>query len=180
MLGKLIPILFLFIGTAAGVGAGLVLAPAEEEAGYDTETAGDKDGNGKDKADHKDTAEKDAGQKDDGYGDEADGSVEYVKLNNQFVVPILQADKVAGMVVMSLSLEVPPGSSESIYSREPKLRDAILRVLFDHANIGGFSGAFTNSNNLDVLRIALREAATQTLSKQVYDVLILDIARQDV
>ena len=67
----------------------------------------------------------------------------------------------------------------AIYSKEPKLRDSFLQVLFDHANIGGFDGAFTNANNLAVLRGALREVAQKDMGDQVTDVLIVEIARQD-
>ena len=66
-----------------------------------------------------------------------------------------------------------------VYEREPKLRDAFLRVMFDHANAGGFDGAFTNSNQMDVLRRALREVAQKTIGPTASDVLILDIVRQD-
>jgi len=82
-------------------------------------------------------------------------------------------------VILSISLEVTPGSTESVYAMEPKLRDIFLRVLFDHANAGGFRGAFTQSNTMDVLRSALREAAAATLGKALSDVLIIDIVRQD-
>ena len=76
------------------------------------------------------------------------------------------------MVVLSLSLEVATGKSEDIYSREPKLRDAFLQVLFDHANTGGFSGSFTDGSNLIVLRTSLKEAAALVLGSSVNDVLI--------
>ena len=69
---------------------------------------------------------------------------EYVKLNNQFVVPVVEDGRVAAMVVLSLSLEVEAGNTEAVYQREPKLRDAFLQVLFDHANVGGFCGSFTD------------------------------------
>ena len=48
---------------------------------------------------------------------------------------------------------------------EPKLRDVFLQVLFDHANMGGFRGAFTRSDVLEPLRTALREAAQKHLGK---------------
>ena len=108
------------------------------------------------------------------------GDKEYVKLNNQFVVPIVSDERVDALVVMSLSVEVNQGQKETIYAREPKLRDEFLQVLFDHANMGGFRGAFTNSNNLDVLRRSLFEAAEKAAGGVVTDVLIVEIARQDV
>jgi len=68
----------------------------------------------------------------------------------------------------------------SLIKREPKLRDSFLRVLFDHANMGGFEGNFTNAQVLGRLRAALREVAQQDLGVDVaQDVLIVEIARQD-
>ena len=72
------------------------------------------------------------------------------------------------------------GQRETVYAREPKLRDAFLQVLFDHANMGGFRGTFTDSNNMDVLRNALNETARKSMGDLILDVLIMDIARQDV
>lgn len=107
------------------------------------------------------------------------GEREYVKLSNQFVVPVVQNEAVSSMVVIALSLEVHSGQKETIFLREPKLRDAYLQVLFDHANLGGFKGEFTNSGNLDVLRSALLEVSHDAVGELITDVLIVDIARQD-
>jgi hypothetical protein len=60
------------------------------------------------------------------------------------------------------------------------LRDAFLQELFDHANMGGFAGEFTGSNNMDVLRAALTEVAQRVLGDLAHGVLITGIARQDV
>ncbi|MDR9393252.1 flagellar basal body-associated FliL family protein [Roseovarius sp. SYSU LYC5161] len=107
-------------------------------------------------------------------------ALEYVKLNNQFVVPIVTEDRVDALVVMSLSVEVAQGSAETVYTREPKLRDALLQVLFDHANLGGFEGRFTDARNMDVLRTSLFETARGVLGDTAKGVLVTDIARQDV
>ena len=104
---------------------------------------------------------------------------EYVKLNNQFVIPVVESGQVAALVVVSLSLEVTTGSTETVFAREPKLRDVFLQVLFDHANAGGFRGSFTDGSNLIVLRQALKEVAVQVLGDMVNNILIVDIARQD-
>jgi flagellar basal body-associated protein FliL len=104
---------------------------------------------------------------------------DYLKLANQFVVPLLSDGQVTAMVILSLSLEIAPGSTEQIYAREPKLRDAFLQVMFEHANMGGFAGDFTEATALEPLRQALREAAISTLGDVVSDVLISDIVRQD-
>ena len=83
------------------------------------------------------------------------------------------------MVVVSLSLEIELEQGDLVYRVEPKIRDAFLKVLFDHANNGGFSGAFTESVALYPLRKALREAAQSILGEIVRDVLIVDMVRQD-
>lgn len=104
---------------------------------------------------------------------------DYVKLNNQFVIPVLEDGRVVSMVILSLSLEVTPGTSEQVYETEPKLRDAFLQVLFDHSNAGGFRGSFTDADNLVLLRRALLESAKAILGESVSDVLIIEIVRQD-
>jgi len=81
---------------------------------------------------------------------------------------------------MSLTLEAKPGMSGKVHSFEPKLRDAFLQIRFDHANMGGFRGAFTRSEVLDPLRTALREEGRRYLGNDLVDVLILEITRQDV
>lgn len=163
----LLPLILALGGLGAGVGAGLFLKPEEApgEAGEAVTAEGHAAG--------EDSASGEDEHQDDGTGPE------YVKLNNQFVVPVVQEGRVAAMVVLSLSLEVEAGNTEAVYQREPKLRDVFLQVLFDHANVGGFSGSFTDGSNLVVLRTSLKEAAALVLGTTVRDVLITDIARQD-
>lgn len=106
-------------------------------------------------------------------------ALEYVRLNNQFVVPVVQDSVVRSLVVMSLTIEVHVGENERVFSREPRLRDAFLRVMFRHANSGGFDGRFTTPIALNPLRAGLRDAARDVLGTIVHDVLIVDIVRQD-
>lgn len=168
MLQKLLPLLMGIAGTGAGVAAGVVMAPAEKVEVAKPEK--------KEKTEEK--AEYDSHDK--GHGTEEASGHEYVKLTNQFVVPIVQNERVISMVVLSLSLEAVAGQQQKIYSMEPKLRDGFLRVLFDHANMGGFGGTFTDAAMLDVLRNSLRDVARRDLGDMVRNVLIVDIARQDV
>lgn len=160
MLSKLIPILFLIAGTGSGIGAAIL-------------TTG-KSGDG-----HADAAQTPQVDTEAGHKAES-GDVEYIRLNNQFVVPLVKGDRVHAMIVVSLSIEARPGMTEDIYAYEPKLRDLFLRVLFDHANMGGFRGAFTQSGTMDLLRTALREAAQKEMGDDIRDVLIVDIGRQDI
>lgn len=153
MIRKLIPLLLALFGIGAGTGAGLALRPLPDIA-------------------HEEATPEAAEVTPEMLPD-------YVKLNNQFIVPVLEDGRVASMVIVSLSLEVAQGTTEQVYAREPKLRDVFLQVMFDHANAGGFRGSFTDGANLVLLRRALLEVAQTTLGEIVTDVLIVDIVRQD-
>lgn len=171
---KIIPILFLITGLGVGAATGLLLGPSADEEGH----AKDLDGN-PDLSDH--GAKTGMVTSEAGHGAEKDapGEYEYLKLTKQFVVPVVEENEVSSLVTMSLSLETRPGISEAFYEMEPKLRDGFLRVLFDHANIGGFNGEFTRSDNLDTLRKSLLEVARKELGDDVSRVLIMSVNRQD-
>lgn len=165
---KLLPVILALLGLGLGGGAGFLLRPPPEQA-VEVNPCGDTVTHGE------------AVAGDHGTGDAMDGEPihDYVKLNNQFVVPVVEGGDVTALVILSISLEVVVGNTEAVYLREPKLRDVFLQVLFDHANAGGFEGAFTQSNNMDVLRSSLLEVARKTMGSVVTDVLIVDIVRQD-
>lgn len=178
---KLIPVILALVGLLGGAGGGYYLRPSADAAAdhappADGEPAGDAPAADAAGTDHAPAADPHAAEEEE---DHAGTQPEYVKLNNQFVVPVVEDGTVAAMVILSLSLEVTPGSVEAAYVREPKLRDVFLQVLFDHANAGGFRGTFTDGANLILLRQALLEMARRTLGDIVTDVLIVDIARQD-
>jgi len=149
---KLLPVLLAILGLAGGAGAGLALRPPPDPALKETVVAAPE---------------------------EPETPPEYVKLNNQFVVPVVAEGRVISMVILSLSLEVSTGSTEAVFTKEPKLRDIFLQVLFEHANAGGFNGSFTDGANMILLRRALLETAVATMGDTVKDVLIVDIVRQD-
>ncbi len=176
MIRKLLPLLLAATGLLGGGAAGLYLRPAEPaQAGQTNSETLVAEGEGEAR-----TAEEKSAAPAEGNKAEASGEgPEYVKLNNQFIVPVLTEGRVTSLVILTLGLEVTAGSTEHVYAREPKLRDAILQVLFDHANAGGFRGSFTDGSNLILLRKALLEKAQSVLGPEVTDVLISDIARQD-
>lgn len=157
-MGKIIPIILALVGLGVGAGAGMVLQPEPEPIVMnpcgDVDTA---------KGDAKDTVE------------DEPSDTEFVKINNQFVVPVVADGDISSLVVMSLNIEVELGGREAVYQREPKLRDEFLQVMFNHANTGGFDGAFTQSSRLDPLRTALLEVAQAILGSDVKDVLVTNI-----
>jgi len=169
MLRLLLPVLLLLLGVGGGVGAGMFLRPDSEAPDEATESDQAEDaGDGQ-------TAAPGPGES----AATATGTTEYVRLNNQFVVPIVRNGAVRSLVVMSLTIEVDAGQNGVVFNQEPRLRDAFLRVMFAHANAGGFDGSFTQAAAMDPLREALGEAALAILGAMVHDVLIVDITRQD-
>lgn len=149
---RLFPVILALFGLGGGLGAGLMLAPDPPQ-------------------DEEETAPSPVEPDPTGH--------EYVRLENQFIVPIVDGGRISAMVILTLSIEAPEGSAAQVRAREPKLRDAFLQVLFDHANSGGFSGNFTTPVPMESLRNALREAAQVVLGPTAIDVLIVDMLRQD-
>lgn len=168
MLRFVIPLFLAVAGAAAGIGAGIYFMPdpvTDAAAdGHDAPTEGQ----------HGDPADHAAAAADE------HSETEFVKLNNQFIVPVIDKGEVTAMVVLSLSIEAVVGSREAIYANEPKLRDRFLQVMFDHSNAGGFAGNFTVDSKLTPLRRGLRDAGRRELDDLVVDVLVTDLARQDV
>lgn len=154
MIRKLIPIVLVVFGLAGGIGAGLFLRPTPEHSSEDL---------AQDTHEEVDPAQQ----------------PEFVKLSNTFIIPIVEKGRVSAMVILAVNLQVKAGTSQTVFSQEPKLRDVFLQVLFDHANAGGFNGAFTQGANMNYLRKALLEAGQKHLPNVIEDVLISDIARQD-
>jgi hypothetical protein len=157
---KLIPVLFVLIGLAVGAAAGVFVPKKEEPEKTDVVECTPP-------VDH------DLATPLESF------DTEYVKLNNQFVVPVVSDDLIKSLVVLSLSIEIKEGLAEVVYAVEPKLRDSFLQVLFDYAHLGGFDGAFTNSGNVIRLKEQLYRAAKDILGADVKAVLVVDFVRQD-
>ena len=159
----LIPIVLLLLGTGAGAGVGLFLMPEPQHDTVSAEQECAVPG-------HAIEATTPA---------EVSPEREYAKLNNQFIIPVIEDEKVVGLVVMSLNLEVTVGSRTAIFAAEPKLRDRFLQVMFDHANTGGFSGNFTTGTKMRALRNELLRVAQDVSGTRVTDVLVIDLVRQE-
>lgn len=166
MLKLVIPLTLAAIGTGSGIGAAIFLAPSVEEANLANAAPC-----GPGVVQH--TAE--SGTREP----ETDSEYEFVRLDNQFVVPVVHDERVKSLVVVSLALEIAPESKDAVFTKEPKLRGVFLQSMFDHANLGGFDGNFTGSRQLDILRHDLYQDGRAVLGPALKSVLIVEIARQD-
>jgi len=156
----ILPIAFVLIGGGAGAGAGLMLTP-KTEAAHEPVT------------DAHETADPHAAPTDH-------GSVEYAKLNNQFIVPVVREGTTQAVVALNLSAEVVSGGQSEVFAAEPKLRDALFAALLEHARLGGFDEDYTDSDNMQLLRESLRRTAVSVLPETITDVMILDVTRMDI
>jgi hypothetical protein len=173
---KILPILLLVIGLAAGAGAGWFLRPAADPVAAGTHGA---TGDAQDAAVHQDAAATAGHGENVSQYQPAPSDSETVRLANQFVVPLIEDGRVRAMVVIGLALELTPGHQYSPANDEPRLRAVFLQLLFDHANIGGFDGIFTSGEALLALRRTLVEAARVEVGAEVHDVLITELLRQE-
>lgn len=187
MIAKLLPTIIALAGLGTGVGAGIALRPdadrplAEHAAAPCGIPAEDVETNAAPVAGHAPAEHAaPAGHAAPANGSRGGGDTEFVKIDNQFIVPVIETGRVAAMVVLSVTLEVAAGQSEGTNARLPKLRDRFLRAMLDHANVGGFSGTFTADGSVEQLRRNLIEAGRKELGDVLSDVLILDMNRQSV
>lgn len=105
---------------------------------------------------------------------------EYMKFGRQFIVPVIGKNAVNSLVVLDINLEVPSSSLDTVYAREPKIRDALLSTLLRLSNEHAFDEAFLTQANLDMLRETLLTSAQTILADDVHNILILSISKQDL
>ena len=168
---KLLPVLLATLGLVAGSVSGYLMrapdAPAAEASPDDSAEA--------------DPAPKADTESDTVAARAASGTaaLEVVEIDEQFLVPLTDGGRVVALVVLSLGLEVVEGHAAQVSAQEPRLRAAFLNTLFQHANMGGFSGNITDAQTLATLRKALLETARGTIGPEVADVLLMGLVRND-
>jgi hypothetical protein len=177
MMKLLLPVILLLLGVGGGVGAGIVLAPSTDASGVEETEDASTGSESEDESAQPEMAVEETPMS--ATSASTDGAVEYLNMSNQFIIPLVDGGNVNGIVVITISLEVVEGTIASVNLKEPKIRDRFLQVLFNHANNGGFDGNFTDFRYLKSLKDELLRNAKVVTDKNVTDVLILDLVRQD-
>lgn len=167
--------LLAFLSAAGGLGAAIATAPAPDSAGgaHASDDA-HEDAHAHEADTPESAAHDDHDQGHDGHGDAAS----YIKLPNQFIVPVVRDGVVSAMAVLSLGVETPESHQPEVLSMRPKLTDAFLTALFEHSNAGGFDGDFTSQNARSLLKSHLLTAAHETAGEYVTDILLLELNLQ--
>jgi hypothetical protein len=176
---KLLPVLIALLGLGAGVGAGLALKPAPEAVAETPATDCPPPAEGEEAAPCP-PAEPDPFAPVKPEEKKPAAELAYVQMDKPFVVPVFAGEKVTAMVVVSLSVETDTEGAHAVEAVKPRLRDGFLKVMFRHANSGGFDGSFTSGRKMEDLKSALLATAREVLAETpVEEVLITEIARQD-
>jgi hypothetical protein len=171
----ILPILLAVLGLVGGAGAGWYLKPGEV---LEAPPCLDDHGNEAPPETCESDEKIDPHEAEHAPSDGPDAS-QFITLDRQFIVPIVSEDRVSAMMVLTLNLEVAPGRMEKAFRNEPKLRDVMLRALFEHAYTGGFNGDFTAEHVVRELRGNLLAAGREIIGNDLRSVLIADMIRQD-
>ncbi len=103
----------------------------------------------------------------------------YVKLGRQMIVPVVEGGETKALMVFEIALDLPAAHRATAFEREPRIRDAFLRELFEMSYTGAFLETYTSERVMEDLRQKLLAAARLHLGPHVRDVLILDALRQE-
>lgn len=111
----------------------------------------------------------------------SDGSeVTYYKFSREFVVPMIENDRVQSLVILNLNLEVDTSISQELFSKEPVLRDNIMTTLVKLSSGGRTLNSITDVDNYETLRAMILANLQNEVPEGIRNVLILDMARQDL
>lgn len=172
---------------AGGVGGHFLRSASAKPAGEAHATEKAEKGHGKEKADSHEKPEKaDSHGKDakskGGHGKEAAGSPQiiYYKFTREFVVPVIRNNHVDSLVILHLSLEADSSISQKLFEMEPKLRDNIMTTLITISNDGRTFETLTDVESYESMRSMILMNLKTVVSTGIHNVLIMDMARQDV
>lgn len=177
---QIVPSIVALLAISAGGGAAYFVksgsSPKAPSAAH--ESSGEESGgHGAPKAEKK--AKKGHG-KSDKHGDAAATDVTYYKFSREFVVPMIEDDRVQSLVILNLNLEVDTAISQELFSKEPVLRDNIMTTLVKLSSGGRTLNSITDVDNYETLRAMILTNLQNEIPVGIRNVLILDMARQDL
>lgn len=164
-----------------GATASAAEASAKEHGGEKSE----EDGHGapKEKKAKKDDhgGEKKAGKDGHGGASSASGEATYFRFSREFVVPIIQNERVASLVILNINIEADAAASDKLFSQEPVLRDVVMTTLIEISGDGRTFQSMTSIENYETVRsLILGNLQKKFPDMGIKNILILDIARQDL
>lgn len=169
---------------AGGVGGQMLKGDPTDKV----EHAGEKqsDGHGSDHGEKKDGhggaghAEKKADDHGGGHGSESSADVQYFTFSREFVVPIMANQRVESLVIVNINLEAQSSVMEKLFSVKPKLRDNIMTTLVSLSNDGKTLVEPTSVDSYETIRSVILMNLNSVVATGIENVLIMDMAKQDL
>jgi flagellar basal body-associated protein FliL len=93
---------------------------------------------------------------------------------------MIEDDRVQSLVILNLNLEVDTSISQELFSKEPVLRDNIMTTLVKLSSGGRTLNSITDVDNYETLRAMILTNLQNEIPNGIHNVLILDMARQDL
>ena len=178
---QIVPSIVALLAISAGGGTAYFLKsgssnPNPASAAHDT---GGDEGEGHAKPKKEKKEQKGHGSSDK-HGDADAADVTYYKFSREFVVPMIEDDRVQSLVILNLNLEVDTAISQELFSKEPVLRDNIMTTLVKLSSGGRTLNSITDVDNYETLRAMILTNLQNEIPEGIRNVLILDMARQDL
>ena len=177
----LVAVVFVIIGGVVGhmlrggSGEAAAAVKAEGEGHGEKEAGGDH----APKADNSHGGDKKA--KKDGHGGGASSSESaYFKFSREFVVPIMRESRVESLVILNINLEVDASEIQRLFAMEPKIRDNIMTTLIELSNDGATLDSIATLKNYESIRSTVLLNLQTILPDGIRNVLIVDMAKQDL
>ncbi|MEM9147092.1 MAG: flagellar basal body-associated FliL family protein [Pseudomonadota bacterium] len=172
----IIALVLVVIGVAGGGALGMMLKP-DAKPEMAAEGGGDAMGDETKTMAKADMAPKKEMEPDE---DPTEDPAAYVTIARQMIVPVVSGGETQALMLFEIALDVPEEHREVVLEREPRLRDAFLRELFELSYTGAFLETYTSDRVMEDLRQKLLAAARVHVGDRVTDILILDALRQEL
>ena len=185
---RLIPILIILFGLAAGAGAGLMFRPdASGAPSSHTDDRSGESGAAGGSEDDTPTTEDDAVADIPDPGRSAEETEpapaeerSYVNIGQQTIVPVVEGELTRALMLFELAVDVEASAHDAAVALEPRLRDVFLRELLRMSSTGAFTETYTEDWVIDEVRRSLDSAARRYLGAGLKGILILDVVRQEM
>jgi len=118
--------------------------------------------------------------KKDSHGKPPSSAVVYYKFSREFVVPLMRDNRVDSLIILNINLEADSKVSQELFSMEPKLRDNIMTTLIMLSNDGTTFESFGDVESYETIRSMVALNLKNVIASGIQNVLILDIAKQEL
>ena len=175
----IISAVIVLVCVVAGAFGGSMLKGGSDTPSSSTEARKEDDAHAKKQKDtHK--ADKKKKAHGDKHGKSGASDVMYYKFSREFVVPIMEGERVKSLVILHLNLEVDSEISQTLFTMEPKLRDNIMTTLIGLSNDGKTLERPTETESYETIRSMVLQNLDTVVASGIRNVLIVDMAKQDL